>query len=72
MRHFIRSLGVAVMVVALLAAVMAPLVAVDDWSTGLYVRHVPFWVRLPVGLALGTAFLWMFLVTPVRRLIARR
>jgi uncharacterized BrkB/YihY/UPF0761 family membrane protein len=68
MRHSARSLGLALLVVALLAAV----VGLSEWTSGPYVHHVPFWIRLPLGLALGVGFLWVYAVGPIRRRLAQR
>jgi uncharacterized BrkB/YihY/UPF0761 family membrane protein len=68
MRHSARSLALAVLMVGLLAAV----VALGEWTSGPYIHHVPFWIRLPIGLALGAGFLWVYAVAPIRRRLARR
>jgi hypothetical protein len=68
MRHSARSIGLALLVVGLLEAVAG----LGEWTSGPYVHHVPFWIRLPIGLALGTGFLWVYAVAPIRRRIARR
>jgi hypothetical protein len=68
MRYSVRSVALVLLVVGLFAVI----VGLGEWTSGPYVRHVPFWVRLPIGLALVAGFVWVYAVAPIRRRLTPR
>jgi hypothetical protein len=54
-------------VVVVLTVILFILLVPGDW----YARHVPFWVRLPVGFILGALWLLLFVGLPLWTRFAR-